>query len=115
MAVCIHCGQENPEGFRFCGSCGSPLHAAPAAEERKVVTVLFADVQGSMDSDRLATLHIPVTQLNTAGGFGGECHLDANMVRSALGALPLEGEPWRVGVRGRISVAGKLEVALTHH
>ncbi len=53
------------------------------------VGVLEGDVQGSMDSDRLATLHIPVTQLNTDNGFGGECHLDANMVRSALGALPL--------------------------
>jgi hydrogenase nickel incorporation protein HypB len=30
-----------------------------------------------------------VVQLNTGGGFGGECHLDANMVRSALPALPL--------------------------
>ena len=29
-------------------------------------------------------LHVPVTQLNTDPGFGGECHLDANMVRSAL-------------------------------
>jgi hydrogenase nickel incorporation protein HypB len=28
-------------------------------------------------------------QLNTGSGFGGECHLDANMVRSALPALPL--------------------------
>jgi hydrogenase nickel incorporation protein HypB len=54
------------------------------------VGVLEGDVQGSMDSDRLATLHIPVTQLNTDNGFGGECHLDANMVRSALGALPLD-------------------------
>ena len=34
-------------------------------------------------------LHVPVTQLNTDPGFGGECHLDANMVRSALPALPL--------------------------
>ena len=25
---------------------------------------------------------MPVTQLNTDPGFGGECHLDANMVRS---------------------------------
>jgi hydrogenase nickel incorporation protein HypB len=52
--------------------------------------VLEGDVQGSMDADRLAGLHIPVTQLNTDPGFGGECHLDANMVRSALPALPLE-------------------------
>jgi hydrogenase nickel incorporation protein HypB len=51
--------------------------------------VLEGDVEGSMDADRLATLHVPVTQLNTAAGFGGECHLDANMVRTALPELPL--------------------------
>ena len=52
--------------------------------------VLEGDVQGSLDADRLASLHLPVVQLNTGNGFGGECHLDANMVRSALPALPLE-------------------------
>jgi hydrogenase nickel incorporation protein HypB len=52
--------------------------------------VLEGDVQGSLDADRLAGLHLPVVQLNTDPGFGGECHLDANMVRSALPALPLE-------------------------
>jgi hydrogenase nickel incorporation protein HypB len=54
------------------------------------VGVLEGDVQGSLDADRLAALHVPVVQLNTGQGFGGECHLDANMVRSALPALPLE-------------------------
>jgi hydrogenase nickel incorporation protein HypB len=54
------------------------------------VGVLEGDVQGSFDSDRLSLLHVPVTQLNTDPGFGGECHLDANMVRSALPALPLD-------------------------
>jgi len=54
------------------------------------VGVLEGDVQGSMDADRLASLHIPVTQLNTDPSFGGECHLDANMVRSAIPALPLD-------------------------
>ena len=53
------------------------------------VGVLEGDVQGSMDADRIAHLHIPVVQLNTEAGFGGECHLDANMVRSALGDLDL--------------------------
>ena len=51
--------------------------------------VLEGDVQGSLDADRLASLHLPVTQLNTDPGFGGECHLDANMVRSALPDVPL--------------------------
>jgi hydrogenase nickel incorporation protein HypB len=54
------------------------------------VGVLEGDVQGSYDSDRIAGLHVPVAQLNTDPGFGGECHLDANMVRSALPSLPLE-------------------------
>src|SRR5258708_6466699 len=46
MALCTHCGEENPDGFRFCGSCGSPLGVSTAREERKVVTVLFADLVG---------------------------------------------------------------------
>jgi len=53
------------------------------------VGVLEGDVQGSLDADRLAHLHLPIAQINTDPGFGGECHLDANMVRSALPALPL--------------------------
>jgi hydrogenase nickel incorporation protein HypB len=61
--------------------------AEPLGDVR--VGVLEGDVQGSFDADRLASLHVPVTQLNTDSGFGGECHLDANMVRSAMPALPL--------------------------
>ncbi len=53
------------------------------------VGVLEGDVQGSTDADRLAAVHLPVVQINTDAGFGGECHLDANMVRSALRDLPL--------------------------
>ena len=45
---CPSCGQENPEGFRFCGACGAELTAATAPREvRKTVTVLFCDVTGS--------------------------------------------------------------------
>jgi hydrogenase nickel incorporation protein HypB len=54
------------------------------------VGVLEGDVQGSLDADRLASLHVPVVQINTDPGFGGECHLDANMVRSAITAVPFE-------------------------
>jgi hydrogenase nickel incorporation protein HypB len=61
--------------------------AEPSEDVR--ICVLEGDVQGSYDSDRLASLHVPVVQLNTDSGFGGECHLDANMVRSAMPALPL--------------------------
>jgi hydrogenase nickel incorporation protein HypB len=54
------------------------------------VGVLEGDVQGSLDADRLATLHVPVTQINTDPSFGGECHLDANMVRSAIPSIALD-------------------------
>ena len=48
MVTCANCGAEHPEGFEFCPSCGSSLKPAErTAEERKLVTVLFADVTGS--------------------------------------------------------------------
>ncbi|MDH4178044.1 MAG: AAA family ATPase, partial [Thermoleophilia bacterium] len=48
MPSCASCGQENPDGFRFCGACGAELvPAARAREQRKTVTVLFCDVSGS--------------------------------------------------------------------
>jgi class 3 adenylate cyclase len=49
MVTCPACGQENPASSRFCGMCGTALvpAAAPAREERKVVTILFTDLVGS--------------------------------------------------------------------
>ena len=48
MATCFRCGQENPEGFRFCGSCGASLEPVSVPREtRKTVTVVFSDVTGS--------------------------------------------------------------------
>jgi hydrogenase nickel incorporation protein HypB len=60
------------------------------AEQGVRVGVLEGDVAGSFDADRLSGMHLPVVQLNTDNGFGGECHLDANMVRSALGSVPFD-------------------------
>ena len=51
--------------------------------------VLEGDVQTTLDADRLSRFHVPLVQVNTDPGFGGECHLDANMVRSGLAELPL--------------------------
>ena len=61
MPTCERCGRENPDEARFCNGCGLELARAPAAalEERKVVTVLFADITGStalgerLDAERL--------------------------------------------------------------
>src|SRR5690349_9900752 len=48
MLACPECGRENDDDARFCSGCGTQLEEAAAAprEERKVVTVLFADLVG---------------------------------------------------------------------
>ena len=49
---CVACGVVNPAGQRFCGDCGAPLGttsvsvAATPTAERKLVSVLFADLVG---------------------------------------------------------------------
>ncbi|MCU1468666.1 MAG: hydrogenase accessory protein HypB [Actinomycetia bacterium] len=51
--------------------------------------ILEGDIATSLDADELDGLGAPVSLINTSAGFGGECHLDAIMVRSGLGDLPL--------------------------
>lgn len=48
--------------------------------------VIEGDLAGRIDADRAAAAGAQAVQINT----GGECHLDAVMVREALEALPLE-------------------------
>ena len=47
MLVCPNCREENPDKFRVCGFCGTPLAAPIASEVRKTVTILFCDLKGS--------------------------------------------------------------------
>jgi class 3 adenylate cyclase/tetratricopeptide (TPR) repeat protein len=53
---------ENPEGFSFCGKCGTKLETTPIREERKVITALFCDLVGStalgerLDSEDISRL-----------------------------------------------------------
>jgi hydrogenase nickel incorporation protein HypB len=51
--------------------------------------IVEGDIETSIDADRLDGLGAAVALINTSNGFGGECHLDAPMVRSALSRLPL--------------------------
>src|SRR5919197_1142931 len=53
--TCASCGASNPPGYAFCGSCGASLTEAPAPErtepaaareERRLATVVFADLSG---------------------------------------------------------------------
>jgi adenylate cyclase len=59
---CGSCGNDLRAKARFCDVCGSPVSPRPATGEHKQVTVLFADVVGSMklaaavDAERLQEL-----------------------------------------------------------
>ena len=48
--ACAACGAANEPGDAFCGDCGAPLGAAPESDapaaERRLVSVLFADLVG---------------------------------------------------------------------
>ena len=49
------------------------------------IGVIEGDISSSVDSELIAMQGAPVVQINT----GGECHLDASMIRNALDNLPL--------------------------
>ena len=75
---CAACGNDLRVNARFCDSCGSPVVAERSAGERKQVTVLFADVVGSMklaatlDPERLQELMHEL--LNRAGAVVQRYH-----------------------------------------
>ncbi len=48
--------------------------------------VIEGDIASSIDADKIAERGVPVVQINT----GGNCHLDAPMVRTALAHLELD-------------------------
>jgi len=94
--------QANRERFDEAGTYVINLMSSPGAGKTSLLEhtlelmrgklrlgVLEGDVQTTLDADRLARFHVPLVQVNTDPGFGGECHLDANMVRSGLSELPL--------------------------
>jgi class 3 adenylate cyclase len=118
MALCRHCGEENPDGFRFCGSCGSPLGEAIAREERKVVTVLFADLVGftsrseRMDVEDVRGTLAPYHALlrDQLEHFGGTVEKFIGDAVMALFGAPVahEDDPERA-VRAALSIRAAIE------
>jgi hydrogenase nickel incorporation protein HypB len=51
--------------------------------------IIEGDIETSLDADRLAGFGAQISLINTGNGFGGECHLDAPMIGSALPRLDL--------------------------
>ena len=76
---CPRCVTPAVSGARFCHACGQALGAPPRAEERKALTVLFADIQGSTrliyseDPERARELLRPATEamIEAVRRYGG--------------------------------------------
>ncbi len=90
---------ENRAAFDAAGVYVLNLMASPGAGKTSLILatakhlpseikagVVEGDLASSIDADTIAAQGLPVVQINT----GGNCHLDAPMVRSALPQLPLD-------------------------
>ena len=84
---CSVCSFENPEGFRFCGSCGSALAGGeqPAGERRRV-TVAFADIVGySSMAERLDAEELGALMTEVFAEFKAEIEAREGRVEKFIG------------------------------
>jgi len=62
------------------------MRTVEALKEECRIGAVDGDIATTIDADRIAALGVPAVQINT----GGNCHLDAPMLQSALPQLPLD-------------------------
>jgi len=136
--ACGSCGVGLRENAKFCDGCGSRLVGSVDAAEYKQVTVLFADVVGSMDiadaveMERCREIMTEVVERSAAvvrrfgGGmveytgdgvmalFGAPVALEDHAFRGCLAALGIQEEAHRVAVEvaRRDGVVLRLRVGL---
>ena len=69
------------------GKTSTILRTIEGLSDRYNIAVIEGDTAPvTIDADKIDAVGIPVTQINT----GGDCHLDALMVRNGMAALDLE-------------------------
>jgi class 3 adenylate cyclase len=138
VAVCRTCGTEPFKDARFCHSCGTAVPDGEAHAEYKQVTVLFADVVGSMEiasavgAERLLQIMADLADRCAAvveryGGtvdkftgdgimavFGAPVALEDHAIRACLAALGIQEETARLAaeVDDRDGIELRLRVGL---
>jgi class 3 adenylate cyclase/tetratricopeptide (TPR) repeat protein len=114
MPFCPNCGQGNPEVARYCFACATPLTPVPPQrDERKVVSVVFADLVGftshadGMDPEDVQALLAPyhVRLRSELERFGGTVEKFIGDAVMALFGAPVarERDPERA-VRAALSI-----------
>ena len=120
--ACMTCGAELRSSAKFCDECGSPIAVPATPAEYKQVTVLFADVVGSMAiaaavgverfreiMTELVTRSAAVVQRYggtvdkfTGDGimavFGAPAALEDHALRACVAALGIQDEATRLAV-----------------
>jgi hypothetical protein len=86
--TCPRCGRQNPEGAKFCLECGAALTAGASGgrdrEERKVVSVLFADMVGfTSEAERLDPEEVRAVSSRTTRCCAGSWSATAARSRSS--------------------------------
>ena len=120
MATCPKCGQENPPVAKFCLACGEPLadQAHGLLEERKVVTVLFADLVGftaraeRLDPEDVRAILTPYfarvrSEIETFGGVVEKFIGDA--VMAVFGAPVAHGDDPERAVRAALAMCAAVD------
>jgi class 3 adenylate cyclase len=114
--ACPSCGTENPPGYKFCGQCGAALVSArikSAFEERRDITVVFADLVGftsraeRMDPEDLRSILDPYyrrlrAELEAHGGTVEKFIGDA--VMGVFGAPVAHGDDPERAVRAALAI-----------
>jgi hydrogenase nickel incorporation protein HypB len=72
-------------GSPGCGKTSLLENTIGALKNKLSMAVIEGDLFTAKDAERIEQHGVPVVQINTGGG----CHLDANMIRSALECLDL--------------------------
>ena len=120
VTICPNCGQENPPSARFCNACATPLPARAHGldEERKVVTVLFADLVGftaraeRLDPEDVRAILTPYfarvrSEIEACGGTVEKFIGDA--VMAVFGAPLAHGDDPERGVRAAVAIRDAVE------
>jgi class 3 adenylate cyclase len=114
VLTCARCGQENPDGAKFCNACGAALgEPGRSGEERRVVSVLFVDLVGftsraeKLDPEDVRAFLVPYyarvrTELE---GFGGRVEkFVGDAVMGVFGAPITFGDDAERAVRAAFAV-----------